>query len=150
MIFAALLRNPFIWSCAVGLAINVLHVPLPGVISATIDALGRGALALGLIAVGAGLHLEGLLRLKPPALLAVALKLLGMPALAVALGTAFGLSGMNLAVVATCASVPTASNAYILARQMGGDAPLFAQILTWQTIVAALTMPPIIAFAAAL
>lgn len=150
VILAALLRNPFIWSCAVGLAINVLHVPLPGVVSQTIDALGRGALALGLIAVGAGLHLERLFKPHAPAMLAVALKLLGMPALAIALGHAFGLSGMNLAVVAVCSSVPTASNAYVLARQMGGDAPLFAQILTWQTIAAALTMPPIIAFAASL
>jgi predicted permease len=122
-------------------------VPLPGVIATTIDALGRGALALGLIAVGAGLHLERLLRPQPPVLIALALKLLVMPAFAIALGYAFGLHGMNLAVVATCASVPTASNAYILARQMGGDAPLFAQLLTLQTIAAALTMPPIIALA---
>lgn len=149
-VLSALLRNPFIWSCAVGLAINLLHLPLPGVVLTTIDALGRASLALGLIAVGAGLHLEGLLRPQPPALLAVALKLLAMPALAVTLGYIFGLSGMNLAVVATCASVPTASNAYILARQMGGDAPLFAQILTLQTLAAIVTMPPVIALAASL
>lgn len=150
MMLGTLARNPFIWSCAIGLAINLMHVPLPGVLLTTIDAIGRASLALGLIAVGAGLHLEGLLKPRVPGLLAVALKLLGMPAFAIALGHVFGLTGMNLAVVAICASVPSASNAYILARQMGGDAPLFAQILTWQTIIAALTMPPVIAFAASL
>lgn len=149
-IFAALVRNPFIWSCAIGLAINVLKVPLPPVVLTFIDALGRASLALGLIAVGAGLQLQGLFKPQPPALLALVLKLVGMPALAIGLGLAFGLSGMNLAVVATCASVPTASNAYVLARQMGGDAPLFAQILTLQTIAAALTMPIAIALATAL
>jgi malonate transporter len=50
-------------------------------------------------------------------------------------------------VVVCCASVPSASNGYILARQMGGDAPLLAQILTVQTILAVLTMPIFIALA---
>jgi malonate transporter and related proteins len=147
---ATLARNPFIWSCAVGLAINLLHIPLPGVLMTTIEAIGRASLALGLIAVGAGLHLEGLFRLHVPALLAVTLKLLAMPALAIGFGYAFGLQEMSLAVIAICSSVPTASNAYILARQMGGDAPLLAQILTLQTAAAVLTMPPIIALAASL
>ena len=70
-----------------------------------------------------------------------------MPVMAISLGVAFGLSGSNLAVVACCASVPSASNAYVLARQMGGDAPLLAQILTWQTALAVLTMPIFITFA---
>jgi hypothetical protein len=35
-----------------------------------------------------------------------------------------------------------------LARQMGGDAPLLAQIITLQTILAAITMPVAIAPAA--
>jgi predicted permease len=37
--------------------------------------------------------------------------------------------------------VPTGSGAYVLAKQMGGDAPLVASILTLQVIVAALTLP---------
>ncbi len=36
--------------------------------------------------------------------------------------------------------MPAASSAYVLARQMGGDAPLLAQIITLQTILAAFTM----------
>ena len=40
---------------------------------------------------------------------------------------------------------PRASSAYVLARQMGGDAPLLAQIITLQTILAAVTMPIAIA-----
>ena len=54
----------------------------------------------------------------------------------------------NLTVVACCASVPAASNAYILARQMGGDAPLMAQILTVETVLAIVTMPIAIALVA--
>ena len=111
------------------------------------DALGRCSLALGLLVVGAGLHLEGLRRPKAAALIAVALKLAVMPLIAISLGHGFGLSGSNLAVVACCAAVPCASNSYVLARQMGGDAPLLAQILALQTALAVFTMPIFIALA---
>jgi len=47
--------------------------------------------------------------------------------------------------VAVCSAVPCASSAYVLARQMGGDGPLLAQIITLQTILAAITMPIAIA-----
>jgi malonate transporter and related proteins len=68
-----------------------------------------------------------------------------MPVIAVALARQFGLTGTNLTVVTICSAVPTASSAYVLARQMGGDAPLLAQIITLQTILAAITMPIAIA-----
>jgi len=51
-------------------------------------------------------------------------------------------------IVAVCSAVPTSPSSYVLARQMGGDAPLLAQIITLQTILAAITMPVAIALAA--
>jgi predicted permease len=141
-------RNPLIWACAIGLAINVAHMPLPRVWHEVADALGRSSLGIGLLVTGAGLHLEGLLRPSGAAALTVFLKLVLMPMLAVALALPFGLSGPNLAIVVVCASVPASSSAYVLARQMGGDAPLLAQIITLQTILAAVTMPIAIALIA--
>jgi malonate transporter and related proteins len=141
-------RNPLIWACAVGLAINVLHLPLPRIWHEVADALGRSSLGIGLLVTGAGLHLEGMFRPSLAASVAVFLKLVLMPVLAVALALWFGVSGSNLAIVAACAAVPTSSSAYVLARQMGGDAPLLAQIITLQTILAAVTMPIAIALAA--
>ena len=124
---------------AVGLAINVLQIPVPRMLHEVAEALGRSSLAIGLLVTGAGLHLEGLFRTSAAAALAVFLKLILMPAVAVGLALLFGLSGTNLAVVVCCTAVPTSSSGYVLARQMGGDAPLLAQIITLQTIFAALT-----------
>jgi predicted permease len=109
--------NPMIWGCVVGLTINLSGITLPGPVDDFADALGRSSLAIGLLVVGAGLHLESLRRPKAAALLAVALKLALMPLIAIALGHGFGLSGSNLAVVACCAAVPCASNSYVLARR---------------------------------
>ncbi|MBR0903519.1 AEC family transporter [Bradyrhizobium liaoningense] len=147
-IVMTVVRNPLIWACAIGLAVNLLHLPLPRIWHDVADALSRSSLAIGLLVTGAGLHLQGLLRPSLGAAVGVVFKLALMPALAMGLGVWFGLSGNSLAIVAICSAVPTSSSAYVMARQMGGDAPLLAQIITLQTIFAAVTMPVAIALAA--
>lgn len=147
-ILMTVVRNPLIWACAIGLALNILHLPLPRIWHEVADALGRSSLAIGLLVTGAGLQLAGMFRPSLAASVAVFLKLALMPVLAIALALWFGLSGSNLAIVAVCSAVPASSSAYVLARQMGGDAPLLAQIITLQTILAAFTMPIVIALVA--
>src|SRR6266581_843104 len=39
-------RNPLIWACAIGLAINVTHMPLPRIWHEVADALGRSSLGM--------------------------------------------------------------------------------------------------------
>jgi hypothetical protein len=141
-------RNPLIWACAIGLALNVLHLPLPRIWHEVADALGRSSLAIGLLVTGAGLQLAGMFRPSLAASVAVFLKLVLMPVFAIALAHWFGVTGSSLAIVAACSAVPTSASAYVLARQMGGDAPLLAQIITLQTILAAITMPIAIALVA--
>jgi malonate transporter and related proteins len=142
------LTNPLIWACAIGLAVNVTHLPLPQVWHDVAEALGRSSLGIGLLVTGAGLQLAGMFRPSLAASIAVFLKLILMPVLGVALALWFGISGSSLVIVAVCSAVPTSCSAYVLARQMGGDAPLLAQIITLQTILAAITMPVVIALVA--
>ncbi len=139
------LRNPLIWSVLAGIAINLAAVPPPGFVVAFGEILGRAALALGLLAVGAGLEIDKALRPNAAVVATAVLKLAVMPAIAVGLALSFGLSGPPLAAVAIASCVPSAPGAYILARQMGGDAPLYAHLLTVQTLVALLTIPLVLA-----
>jgi malonate transporter and related proteins len=147
-IVMTVVKNPLIWACTIGLALNVLHLPLPKIWHEVADALGRSSLAIGLLVTGAGLHLEGLLRPRVSAAVGVFLKLILMPVMGIALALWFGLSGTNLVIVAACSAVPASSSSYVLARQVGGDAPLLAQIITLQTILAAITIPLFIALVA--
>ncbi len=138
---AGLIRNPFIWSTLIGIALSVAGLPIPKAISSFGDILGRAALAAGLLLVGSGLDVNNLKQSGVGLWIANGLKLVAMPLMAGIIGQNLGLSGTNLAVPIICASVPTAAAAYILARQNGGDAPLMASIVTAQTILAAVTMP---------
>ena len=137
----SVLANPFVWSSIAGLAWNLSGVAMPAMIGSYIDILGRAALAAGLLTVGAGLELGGLHKPRFALILSLGLKLLAMPVFALVWAGFWGLQGVSLAVVMLSASVPTASGSYVLARQLGGDAPLMAEILTVQTLVAMLTMP---------
>lgn len=145
-----ILRNPLIWAVLIGIAINLSGLPVPAIAVSFAEILGRGALALGLLAVGAGLELEKIWRPHAAVLATAFLKLAVMPAVAIGLALYFGVSGAALIVVAIASSVPSAPGAYILARQMGGDAPMYAQILTVQTLVALLTIPLVLEIVARL
>ena len=61
-ILTSFAKNPFIWSCAIGIALNLLFPPLPSALVSYIELMGRAALAAGLLVVGAGLDIRRLAR----------------------------------------------------------------------------------------
>jgi len=73
--------------------------------------------------------------------LSILLKMFILPVIAIAIARLAGVDGDDLTIVAIAMTVPTASGGYILAKQMGGDAPLMAEIITIQTLLAMVTMP---------
>jgi malonate transporter len=142
---ATLLRtvvtNPFIWSSVTGIILNVSGLPIPELIESTVGILGDAALAAGLLVVGAGLDMRRLAAPRAAHWLSIGLKLFILPVIAITIARMAGVSGDDLAIVAIATTVPTASGGYILAKQMGGDAPLMAEIITIQTLLAIVTMP---------
>ena len=80
--------------------------------------------------------------LRPLALgLTSVLKLLVLPLLAATVCVLCAVSApVALAACFYCA-LPTAPNAYIMAKQMGGDTRLMAALITLQTLLAAVTLP---------
>jgi hypothetical protein len=76
-----------------------------------------------------------------PLVAASTLKLLVMPLLVAGLAAVMGVTGPAMVAALICAAVPGAPSSFILARQLGGDAPLMAGITTVQTVAALITMP---------
>ncbi len=143
-----LLRNPFIWACVLGVLVNMSGLPLPKVFVNFCNIVGQASLALGLMIIGAGLDLKSAARIDTAVAVAVIGKMLLLPLIAITTAYLLGVSGPALAVVAIASSVPSAPNGYMLARQMGGDAPLLARILTIQTFAALASIPAALSVAA--
>lgn len=136
-----LATNPLIIGCAVGILLNVTGIGLPGPTDDFARLLGNGALALGLLSVGAGLNFAAVSKAGWVVTAGTVLKLLVKPALAFGFASWMGLEGVTLSAVMLIASVPTATSGYVLARQLGGDAPLMAAFVTATSLAAMVTMP---------
>ncbi len=136
-----ILHNPLILACVLGLILNLSGWGLPAAVASVTELLSRVALPMGLLAVGAGLSFRVLLNGRVTMLLSSAIKLLLMPLLAVLIGWALNLGADLMQVFVLFAALPTATSAYILARQLGGDAEEMAAIITGQTLLAMLTLP---------
>ncbi len=134
-------RNPIIIACAIGGLLNVLQMPPSGLIDETLDLLGRCAIGLGLLAAGAGVDLSALKRAGLRTAFWSSWRLILFPTLAGGFALALSTPPMTTAVIVICAATPTATSGYILARELGGDAPLMANLIAVQMVLAAVTMP---------
>jgi hypothetical protein len=141
-------RNPLIWATLTGLLLNLAGFEPPRPLGIFLGRLADASIALGLLAVGAALRLQGQAGVLGASIYLSAVKLLAVPLLAAVLGHALGLSGIYYGVAILFASLPTASSAYILAMRMGGDGRSVAWIISATTLVSMLTMPLWAAWAA--
>ena len=136
--------NPFIWACLIGVVYNLSGLPLPDPVFNTLDLISDGALGLGLLTVGAALRINAALDRKAPIITASILKLLVMPVFMALWATVIGLDGLAFTIAVLCGAVSTASTSYVLARQLGGDSRLAANIITFQVLASAFTLPVMI------
>ncbi|QDG77980.1 AEC family transporter [Labrenzia sp. PHM005] len=136
-----LFTNPFILSIFAGVLMNLSGLSLPTILDDTLEIFARAALPIGIICVGAGLDLSSLRRPGPALTMGTFLRPVFMPLLAFLFAQLYGVTGPALSVVIIASAVPCASNSYLLARQLGGDAKLMAEIITLQTLAATVTIP---------
>ena len=137
-------RNPLVIACGLGIVFNISGIGLPDAALQTLDLIGSGALGLGLLTVGAGIRPRAALVEPAPVALAAGLKLLALPVLMFIWTLLLGVDGTAQAVAVVSGGVPTASATYILARQLGGDSVLMANIITVQIVAAVFTLPLVI------
>ncbi len=137
--------NPLIVACAAGGLAAVARWTPPAPVAATLDLLASATLPAILLSVGAGLRFAAV-RSRPGLLaLGAALKLMGMPVAMAFSARLFGLSGVEAAVLVTAGATPAAAAGYALAKEMGGDAPLVAALVTLTAPLSMAAMPAALA-----
>jgi malonate transporter len=138
---------PLAWLAAVMiLMINVLCVlafarwgqgkALPSAVADALALLGSAALPLGLLAVGAALRAPRKATELQPLVASSVVQFTVKPALALGLAAALAVPAPLQGVLLMLFCVPTATSAYILAQQLGGDGPATAAVITGQTVLA--------------
>ncbi|NJC42137.1 hypothetical protein GGQ87_002432 [Brevundimonas alba] len=141
----AILSNPILLACLIGLALNLAGVPRLAGISETLELLGGAALPLGLIVAGAGLSFAEVARRRVTIGAVSFVKLIVTPPLMWGLCVLYGGDETAQAIALLCGASPGAAASYILARQMGGDAPLMAGIVALTTVGSAISIPVLLA-----
>ncbi|OSQ39085.1 AEC family transporter [Thalassospira mesophila] len=135
------IRNPLLMACVLGLVANASGLGLPPIAGPFLEILGRAALPIGLLAVGAGIDLQAARRAGGPVAASTLGKLALSPAIAIGLSLLLDMPPIDMAALAFYAGLPCSASAYVLARLMGGDAKMMASIITVHTLVAIATMP---------
>lgn len=139
--FAELIRNPLVIACIIGGLLNASGTKPAGTIETVLELVSGPAMALGLMSVGAAIDFSALRRSGIRTAGWSFVRLFGLPLIAVPFAYfVLGVTGTPLLVIAIATSTPTAVNGYILAKQMGGDAPFMANLIAFQTVFSVATM----------
>lgn len=136
-----LLRNPLIIATASGLIANLLGFRMPVWLEPTVQRIGAAALALGLMAAGAGMQLGTLRRGKVLGVSVLLCKHLALPLLAWCWARAWHLDATQTTVLLAFSALPTASTCYVLATRMGYNGPYVAGLVTLSTLAGMLSLP---------
>ncbi|OAT46522.1 putative membrane protein [Proteus hauseri ATCC 700826] len=139
-----IIKNPLIISCVIGIIINLSGIGLPLGSDQFLKLLAATSLPLGLICIGAALHISTLKAESKMICINTISRLTIVPIIAYAIASVLELSSSVTVLMVIFFSIPTAPTSYILTRQLGGDSELMAGIITAQTMFSAITLPIIL------
>ncbi len=123
------IRNPLIISCFLGLAWNILAVPVPLLLEKVATPISNTAFPLALMAIGARIAVLNWKKGLAPAIAVSLVKNGAGILLALGICRLLGLEGINLLVVLVLSSCPTAVASYVLVDQLDGDRDLAASAI---------------------
>jgi predicted permease len=137
-----LLRVPPLWAALLGVSLNLLEVPLPGLLGGVMDMLAAGVVPLMLFSLGLGLRWGAgwgpRLSLVMPV---VVIQLLLTPLIVWGVSDVTGLVGQVRTAVVLEAAMPSMVLGIVLCDRYRLDSSLYAMAVTLSTALSALTLP---------
>ncbi len=141
-----LLKNPVILSCMAGIITSEVQLPVPEVLDRSCKMLGQLAPPAALLLIGASLSFKTIRSKKVAILCASSVKLILLPALGLVAFTVLGIAPTDYLPGLILLSTPTATIAYILARQMKSDQDIAVGMISVTTLLSALTISAWLSF----
>jgi len=139
-IILAVLKNPSNIMIALGILLSVLGVPLPVMISGTINTTANLATPMALLCLGGGMVFYGFDSRFKYAVIGSIIKVIIIPVVFVSAAIALGFRDYELAVMTIKAGIPSAVAGYAMAVQMGGDSYIASSIVVISTIASVFTL----------
>lgn len=136
-----LLQNPVILSSMAGIIASGLQLPVPEVVDRTLKMLGQLAPPAALLLIGASLSFKSLKSQIIFIAAAVTSKLVLLPAAGLLFFTLLGIPSTEYLPALILLSTPTATVAYVMARQMNADLDIAVALISISTLLSALTLP---------
>ena len=136
-----LLANPLIIATLSGLVANLAGFKVPVWVDPTLSRIGAAALALGLMAAGAGLQFNSLKQDKVLSASLLSIRHVASPLVALGLAQVFHLPPLQTTILMAFSALPTASSCYVLTSRMGYDGPYVAGLFTLSTLLGVISLP---------
>lgn len=138
--FTGILKNPIIIGIFLGLIASYFNFSLPNMLNKTVQNLGVMASPLALISIGASFEgSKAIAKIKPTAI-ASFLKLIGLAGIFLPLAVYLGFRDQKLIAIIIMLASPCTPTAYIMAKNMNGDATLASSIVVTTTLFSSLTL----------
>lgn len=140
-IIIKIFQNPLIIALVSAFMYKGVGLPLPPTpIAKTGELLSNIALPLALICAGATLDIKSMLGLSGVSMQASIGRIIVAPLLAVGVGVAFALPPVQFGVLFVMVASPAAAASYVMAKTMGSNDVLAANILAFTTVVSMIGM----------
>jgi len=137
----SIFSNPLLLAGMAGIPLAFLRTGLPLFLDRTLESLGGAAVPIALLCIGGSLAHARIGDKVAGILAAAALKTFFLPVLVYFCSPFFGLAGTDLRVAMVLSACPTAAAAFVMARQMNGDASLASGSIVLSTLFAAVSIP---------
>jgi len=138
------LKTPAVWAVVAALIISGLHIPLPLVVSRSVDSLGNAALPLMLLLLGLELGQFGNFGQSRLVATGVTIRLLVSPFLAAGLAALLGMNGPALTAFIIQASMPTAVMTIIFTTEYALERDLALNLIMATTLLSPITLSVLI------
>ncbi|MDF2152513.1 AEC family transporter [Vibrio sp. CAU 1672] len=139
MMLGTLTRNPLIIAILSGFLFYLLAIPVPQIAIEAGDYLSKMTLPLALLCTGGSLNFGQMKRETGPAWFASSYKLIVAPGIITLSAYLLGFEGLELGILFFMNASPVAAASYVMARAMGGNATLAANIIALTTLLSTLS-----------
>ncbi len=139
-IFLSVIKNPLIISSAIALLFKFIDIDLPFVLLDPISDLSAVATPLALTALGGSFEFRGLRSSLGALTLTVVGRLILVPLIFIPIAVALGFRSVELMVLFIMYGSPVAVSSYTMARSMGGDSDLAAQVVVFTSLCSIFTV----------